>query len=114
MQTKTFDKCCRETEVGESGPVTYVIVRLNNPPVSGAFAALESTLFGNGVATISHFSHTAADCYSGELRPQQIRIPANGTLLGTKIFQGENNELDPVSVAGAKLRDAEDKVLQGQ
>jgi hypothetical protein len=54
------------------------------------------------------------DCYSGELRPQQIRIPANGTLLGTKIFQGENDGLDSVSAAGAKLRDAEDKVLQGQ
>ena len=54
------------------------------------------------------------DCYSVELRRQQIRIPANGTLLGTKIFQDENNGLDSVSAAGAKLRDAKDKVLQGQ
>ena len=62
-------------------------------------------------ATTSLF---ATDCYSGELRPQQLRIPANGTLLGTKIFQRENNGLDSVSAAGAKLRHAEDKVLQGQ
>jgi hypothetical protein len=34
--------------------------------MSGAFAALEPTLFDNGVATISHFSQTAADCYSVE------------------------------------------------
>jgi hypothetical protein len=36
------------------------------------------------------------------------------TLLGTEIFQDENNGLDSVSRAGAKLRDAKDKALQGQ
>jgi hypothetical protein len=36
------------------------------------------------------------------------------TLLRTEIFQDENNGLDSVSAAGAKLRDAKDKALQGQ
>jgi hypothetical protein len=39
---------------------------------------------------------------------------ANETLLGTEIFQDENNGLDSVSAAGAKLRDAKDKARQGQ
>jgi len=36
------------------------------------------------------------------------------TLLRTEIFQDENNGLDSVSAAGAKLHDAKDKALQGQ
>jgi len=45
-------------------------------------------------------------------RPQ--KRAAMETLLGTEIFQDENNGLDSVSAPGAKFRDAKDKALQGQ
>ena len=48
--------------------------------VSGAFAGLEPTLFGNGVATISHFSQTAADCYSVERGGIELRTRLNPCL----------------------------------
>ena len=58
--------------------------------MSGAFAAVEPTPFGNGVATISHFSHIAADCYSVEpwdLKMRHCLNPCRHTRLPRMIRQ---------------------------
>ncbi|PYK21583.1 MAG: hypothetical protein DME59_21150 [Verrucomicrobia bacterium] len=85
----------------------YSFLRDKQARQDGPFTAIEAQRLRSvmdAIVSIKRNHRTA--------RPQ--KRAAMETLLGTEIFQDENNGLDSVSAAGAKLRDAKGKALQGQ